>query len=86
MYGKLSKEAESQREQCSKEVGRQLEIVVGSVAHGIAQYCVEKLQLADIYIYAVTLPTKAAADKAVSALPERMLMQQRVEFRPQSPC
>ena len=41
--------------------------MVGSVAHRIAQYC--SLQI----YYAVTLPTKAAADKAVSALPERLL-------------
>ena len=46
MYGKtVSKEAESRREQCSTELGRQLEIVVGSFANGIAQYCV---QLADM--------------------------------------
>ena len=32
----MSKEAESWREQCSTELGRQLEIVVGSVANGIA--------------------------------------------------
>ena len=41
----MSKEAERQ---CSTELGRQLEIVVGSVANGIAQYCAEKLQLADM--------------------------------------
>ena len=45
-----SKEAESRREQCSTELGRQLllEIMVGSVSNGIAQYCAEKLQLADM--------------------------------------
>ena len=44
----MSKEAESRREQCSMELGQQLEIVVGSVANGIAQYYAEKLQLADM--------------------------------------
>ena len=49
MYRKtVSKEAESRREQGSTELGRQLEIVVGRDAHGIAQYCAEKLQLADM--------------------------------------
>ena len=46
MYRKtVSKEAESR---CSTELGRQLEIVVGSNAHRIAQYCAEKLQLAEM--------------------------------------
>ena len=44
----MNKEAKSRREQCSTELGRQLEIVVGSIAHGIAHYCAEKLQLADM--------------------------------------
>ena len=54
--------------------------MVGSVAHGIPQYCAEKLQFGD------TLPSdlanyKAAADEAVSALAAtRAPAQQRVEF------
>ena len=44
----MSKEAESRREQRSTELGRQLEIVVCSVANLIAHCCAEKLQLADM--------------------------------------
>ena len=45
--------------------------MVGSVAHRIAQYCVRNCSLQ--ICYAATLPTKVAADKAVSALPVRLL-------------
>ena len=51
MYGKTEQGGgKPARTMYSTELGRQLEIVVGSVANaaGIAQYCAEKLQLADM--------------------------------------
>ena len=72
MYEKLSKEVESRRKQCSKELGRQLKIVVGiALPTGFPNIVQRNCSLQ--ICYAVTLPTKAAADKAVSALPERLL-------------
>ena len=72
MYEKLRKEAENWQKQCSKELGRQLEIVVGIALPTRFPNIVQRncsLQIC----YAVTLPTNAAANKAVSALPERLL-------------
>ena len=69
MYGKTaSKEAESRQEQCSTELGQQLEVTLPTGLPNIVQRnC--SLQIC----YSVTFSSEAAADKVVSALPERLL-------------